>query len=445
MTNEQLKITDHAPANKDEITAWLMYDWANSAFATTVTTTFLGPYLVSLTEAQGGTVRILGFDLPGETFFTYSISISVILQVIILPVLGAVADYTDLKKRLMLSFAYTGGIAATLLFFIQGNLILLGGLLFIIANLSFGAAIVFYNAFLPDITGPDERDAVSSKGFAYGYVGGGTLLLLNLILFNIMEDTQLAVRLSLASGGIWWLAFTLWYPQRRLVQRQPALRLPLGTNYLTHSVIELIASLKEMKQRYPQTMRYLIGYLVYNDGIQTIIAVATIFGTTEIGLSASSLALVVLAIQFVAAIGAIIFNQVAGRLGAKLTIIINLALWCGILIYAYGFLYTEFQFWILSIMVALVLGSSQALSRSLFSQMIPANRESAYFGLYEISERGTSWIGPIVFGLAVYLTGSSRVAMLPIIIFFIFGIVVLYFTDIRRAIREAGNEVPAVV
>jgi UMF1 family MFS transporter len=373
------------------------------------------------------------------------VSVSVVLQVILLPVLGAIADYSPLKKRLMLTFAYSGATATFLLFFVQGNLILLGGLLFIIANLSFGAALVFYNAFLPDLTGPDERDTVSSKGFAYGYVGGGLLLLLNLVLFTVMANSSLAVRLSLASAGLWWLGFTFLYPQQRLVQRQPELEMPPGSNYLTHSVKVLAASLAEMKQKYPRTLQYLIVYLVYNDGIQTVNTVATIFAASQLGLPAATLVQVVLMVQFVAAIGAILFNQLARRIGAKRTLMINLVIWCGLLIYAYGFLFTELQFWFMAFILALVLGSSQALSRSLFSQMVPASRETAYFGLYEISERGTSWVGPIVFGFAVQLTGSSRSAMLPIIAFFLFGIIGLYLTDVRRAIQAAGNEAPRVV
>lgn len=431
--------------NPREITGWAMYDWANSAFSTTVVTTFLGPYLAGLAQAQGGVVNILGYPVEADAFYPFCVSISVILQVIFLPILGALADYSHLKKRLMLLFAYTGAVATILLFVVQGNLIVLGGLLFILANLSFGAAIVFYNAFLPDIALPDDRDAVSSKGFAYGYVGGGLLLLLNLILFSFMADALLAVRFSLASAGVWWLVFTFIFPHRRLVQREPAGGLPPGANYLTHSIKEFIASVREMKQQYPVTLQYLVAYLVYNDGIQTVITVSTIFAAGELGLPAKTLVQVVLMIQFVAAGGAMLFNQLAQRIGTRLTLIINLAIWCGLLVYAYGLLYTGFQFWILSVLVALVLGSSQALSRSLFSQMIPANRESAYFGLYEISERGTSWIGPVVFGVAVQLTGSSRVAMLPIIVFFAVGIIVLYFTDVRRAIREAGNPVPRLV
>ena len=433
------------PNNQREITGWAMYDWANSAFSVTVVTTFLGPYLANLAEVQGGTVSVFGYPVEGEAFFPFCVSISVVLQVIFLPILGTIADYSPLKKQLMLIFAYIGATATILLFFIQGNLILLGGLLFILANLAFGAALVLYNAFLPDIASPDNRDAVSSKGFAFGYAGGGLLLLLNMILFFFMEDSGLAVRISLASAGLWWLGFTAAFPQRRLVQRPPAAGLPPGANYLTHSLKEFVASLKEMATQYPKTLQYLIAYLVYNDGIQTVITVSTIFAASELGIPPGTLVQVVLMIQFVAALGAILFDQIARRIGTKLTLLINLAIWCGILIYAYAILYSELQFWILAFLIALVLGSSQALSRSLFSQMIPHNRESAYFGLYEISERGTSWIGPVVFGVAVQLTGSSRVAMLPIIAFFLFGIVVLYLTDVRRAISEAGNELPAVV
>ena len=176
-------------SNKREVFGWSMYDWANSAFSTTVATTFLGPYLASLATAQGGTVNFLGLHIEGAAFFPFCVSVSVALQVLFLPILGTIADYSHLKKQMMLTFAYTGAIAAILLFLVQGNLIVLGGILFIVANLAFGAAIVFYNAFLPDIAGPDERDSVSSRGFAFGYLGGGILLLLNLILVSVMEDT----------------------------------------------------------------------------------------------------------------------------------------------------------------------------------------------------------------------------------------------------------------
>lgn len=425
--------------DKREIFGWTMYDWANSAFSTTVVTTFLGPYLLALAEEQGG-VNLFGFVVEPAAFFPAVVSISVILQVILLPILGAVADYTRLKKRLMMLFAYSGAVATIALFFVTGELVTLGGLLFIGANLSFGAAVVFYNAFLPEIASPDRRDAVSSRGFAFGYLGGGLLLLLNLVLFNFMEDSTLAVRLSLASAGIWWLAFTAIFPQRRLKQRQPARQLPAGQSYLTHSVRQLLATLRELIRKYPRTLHYLIAYLIYNDGIQTVIVVSTLFAADELGTSASTLALLVLMIQFVAFGGAFLFNFIAQRIGAKGAIMITLVIWSIIVIFAFAFLFEEWQLFILGASVALVLGGSQALSRSLFSQMIPSGSESEYFGLYEISERGTSWIGPLVFALAVQLTGTQRTAILSLIFFFIVGLVLLALVDVRRAIADSGHD-----
>jgi UMF1 family MFS transporter len=200
-----------------------------------------------------------------------------------------------------------------------------------------------------------------------------------------------------------------------------------------------------MKSKYPCTLRYLIAYLIYNDGIQTVIVISTLFASDELGIPLATLVQVVLMIQFVASGGAYLFNLLAGRIGAKNSILINLVIWVGLLIYAFGFLYTIVQFWVLGAIIALVLGGSQALSRSLFSHMIPENRESEYFSFYEISERGTSWIGPAVFGLAVQLTGTQRIAILSLIAFFAVGSILLYFTDVRKAIVGAGNEVPKII
>ncbi len=432
-------------SNNREVFGWAMYDWANSAFSATVATTFLGPYLAALAAAQGGKVDFLGLQIEGAAFFPFCVSTSVILQVLFLPILGSIADYSRLKKLMMLLFAYIGAASTILLFFVQGNLMVLGGLLFIIANLAFGAAIVFYNAFLPDISAPDDRDSVSSKGFAFGYVGGGLLLGLNLVLFSLMSDSELAVRLSLASAGVWWLVFTFFFPQQRLVQRAPARQLPAGESYLSHSLKQLKSTILEIRRKYPHTLRFLIAYLIYNDGIQTVIVVATLFASDELGIETDTAVKVVLMIQFVASLGAYLFNLLAGRIGAKWSIMLNLLVWVVLLIYTYAFLTSVLQFWVLGAVLALILGGSQALSRSLFSQMIPANRESEYFSFYEISERGTSWIGPLVFGLAVQLTGTQRVAILTLIAFFAVGLVLLYFTDVRRAILESGNQLPRVI
>ena len=439
--------------DKREIRGWTMYDWANSAFSTTVVTALLGPYVLALADSSSAPLTVLGTVIEPAAIFPFSASLSVLLQVLLLPLLGTIADYTNLKKRMLLSFAYVGAAATVLLFFIQGDMaiigtngaVLLGSAFFIVANLCFGAAMVFYNAFLPEIASPDRRDAVSSQGFALGYLGGGLLLLINLGLLTLMEDTALAVRISLASAGLWWLAFTFLYPQRRLQQRAPARELPPGTSAFRHGVSELANTLRELYREYPETLRFLIAYLVYNDGIQTVIVVSTAFAADELGMATDMLLILVLMIQFVAFFGALGFGYLSRRLGAKRSIMISLFIWSGIVIFAYALLYQEWQVFVLGFVLALVLGGSQALSRSLFSQMIPADHEAEYFGFYEISERGTSWLGPLAFAAAVQMTGSQRVAIVTLIFFFIVGLFLLSRVDVRQAMLDAGNDPSGVV
>jgi UMF1 family MFS transporter len=200
-----------------------------------------------------------------------------------------------------------------------------------------------------------------------------------------------------------------------------------------------------MRTKYPVTLRYLIAYLIYNDGIQTVIVVSTQFAQDELGVTTDTLLLLVLIIQFVAFGGAFLFGYLARRLGAKRSIVISLIIWSGIVIYAYLLLNNETQLYILGVFVAIVLGGSQALSRSLFSQMIPHEQEAEYFGFYEISERGTSWLGPLAFALAVQLTGSQRIAIVSLIIFFVVGLILLLRVDVRQAMVDVGNDPTNVV
>lgn len=435
--------------DRREILGWTMYDWANSAFSTTVVTALLGPYLEGLEQslADAGTpFTLFGSVLEPGSFFGYCVSLSVFLQVFFLPILGTIADHSTHKKRLLMAFAYTGGFATIALFFVQSNTILLGGLLFIIANLCFGGAIVFYNSFLPDITTPDQRDSVSSRGFALGYLGGGLLLALNFGLLVAMPDnTGLAVRISLASAGVWWIIFTFIFPQQRLRQRSAARDLPKGESYFSHSLKQLRNTFSEMRSKYPVTLRYLIAYLVYNDGIQTVITMAAVFAASELGVEATTILLLVLMIQFVAFGGALLFGWLAAKIGAKRSLITTLVIWSGIVIYAYAFLTSEIQLWVMGVFLALVLGGSQALSRSLFSQMIPENQEAEYFGFYEISERGTSWLGPLIFAVVNQVTGSQRLALISLIIFFVVGLALLIPVQVKRGIIDAGHDPSGVV
>ena len=449
--NERKLVND-----RREIFGWTMYDWANSAFSTTVVAALLGPYLTALAQSavgDNGVVLSLGpfGDVTAKSLFPYSTSLSVFLQVFLLPILGAVADYSHLKKGLMALFCYLGAGATCLFFFITDGNYLLGALLFILANLSFGASIVLYNAFLPDICTEDQTDKVSSRGFALGYLGGGVLLALNLGLVVAAQNqllpisAGLAVRLSLLSAGLWWGLFAI-FTLTRLRARGAARQLPPGKTFLTIGFSELGATFRELV-RLPHTTRYLVGYLFYNDGIQTVLGLASVFLAQELfvakGLSndaAQSFLLgVVLMVQFVAFIGALLFERISALIGTKRAIMLSLVLWAGVVIYACALLQTTTQAWLMSAVIAIVLGGSQALSRSLFSRMIPAGREASFFGIYEISERGTSWIGPLIFGAVVGATGSYRQAILSLIVLFIAGIAILSVTNTHQAVRDAGN------
>ena len=438
--------------NRREQIGWYFYDWANSAFYTTVVTVFLGPYLTEVAKAaaqslgEGNTfVYPLGIKVFYGSVFPYVVSLSVALQVLLLPILGALADYSHRKKQMLALFAYIGAFATMGLYFLQGTNYLLGGALFVVANLSFGASEAFYNSFLSDIAAPNDRDRVSSIGWAIGYLGGGILLALNLYLFSKADafglTTEHAVRISLASSGAWWAVFTL-IPLSTLKNRLSAKSPSAGQSYVATGFNQLRHTIKSARH-YPQTLLFLIAYLLYNDGIQAVIALAAVFGAEELKLEESTLVQVILMVQFVAFFGSLLFNWVSKATDGKRAIMISLVIWTGVLVYAYGLLQTKLQFFILGAVIAIVLGGSQALSRSVYSLMIPKGQEAEYFSLYEVSDKGTSWLAPLLFGLALQFTGSYRAAILSLVVFFIVGLALLVRVNVRAAAIEAGNEAPA--
>jgi UMF1 family MFS transporter len=422
-----------------------------------VGTVFLGPYVATLAAAAAEAypdklARFLGIPIAPDSFLPYCISFSVGLQVLFLPILGAIADYSHMRKRMMQIFATIGAIATLLMFFITGELWWLGGVLFIFANLAFGAAIVFYNAYLPDIASEEERDRVSSYGWAMGYLGGGLLLALNLAFFIFSEDlgvpSDLAVRINLATAGIWWLGFSF-ITWSRLLSRRAARPLPRGENYVSVGFKQLGKTFREVKH-FPETLKFLLAYFLYNDGIQTVIAVASIFAAAPlsrggIGLEQDTLIAAILMIQFMAFFGALFWGRLAKWIGAKESIIVALFIWLGVVLYAFFGLRGEsrvMEFFILGAFIALVMGGSQAISRSLFAQMIPAGREAEFYSFYEVSERGTSWTGPLIFGLANQLTGSLRWGILALIIYFFAGLVLLPFVNVKKAMADAKSYNP---
>ncbi|MGW1725318.1 MFS transporter [Streptomyces sp. NPDC002306] len=435
---------DEAADRRREQRGWYFYDWACSVYSTSVLTVFLGPYLTSVAKAAAdsdGYVHPLGVPVRAGSFFAYSVSLSVIVAVLVMPLVGAAADRTGRKKPLLGAAAYVGAAATTGMFFLGGERYLLGGVLLIVANAAQSVAMMLYNSYLPQIAPPEERDAVSSRGWAFGYAAGALVLIVNLVLylahdsFGVSETT--AVRICLASAGLWWGAFTL-IPLRRLRDRRSA----PPREATAPGLRQLVATVRDMR-RHPLTLSFLLAYLIYNDGIQTVISQASVYGSEELGLEQSTLIGAVLLVQVLAVAGALAMGRLARTYGAKRTILGSLVAWTVTLGAGY-FLPAgaPVGFFALAAAIGLVLGGSQALSRSLFSHLVPPGKEAEYFSAYEMSDRGMSWLGPLLFGITYQLTGSYRDAIISLVIFFVLGFALLARVPVRRAIGDAGNPVP---
>ncbi len=445
---------DASVSTRKERVGWYFYDWANSAFSTTVIAVFLAPFLTEIAKTAAGCgdtcdgqrVYPLGIPVAPESFYSYALSLSVILQVFVLPLTGAMVDRSAHKRRLLALFAYIGAAATFGFLFLTGDRYLLGGILFVVANLAFGASIVVYNSFLPYLAEPDKRDRVSSIGWATGYLGGGLLLAVNLVVYIGAPDSwgDWTVRWSLASAGIWWALFTT-LPLLLLKERPPLAENDRGSSSLASGFRQLGRTLRDMK-KYPLTLFFLIAFLVYNDGIQTVIGVSSQYASDYLKLEQTALITTILIVQFTAFGGALLLGQFAKWFGALKVVLASLVMWGVVVAIAYFLPVGEaVPFIILGVLIGIVMGGSQALSRSLFSQLIPRGKEGEYFGFYEISDKGTSWIGPLVFGLSFQATNSYQVAIITIVAFFVIGFVALLAIPMRRAIQEAGNTPPRIL
>ncbi len=415
----------NSPELRRERRAWYFYDWANSAFPTTVLTVLLGPYLTELAHraARDGRLWVLSAPIAPDAYYPYLVALSVGLQVLLLPLLGALADSTGWKKRLLLLFAYLGAAATVGLYWVEGERVLLGGALFVLANFCFGASIVMYNAYLPELAAPEERDAVSSRGWALGYLGGGTLLAGNLVLLSVAPQVGIefghAVRICLASAGLWWGIFTL-IPALGLRERAPVRSVPQLLSLWRSGWSGLSEMFKKLL-RQPSALLFLAAYFFYNDGVQTVIALAGQFAVHELGVPVPELTAIILMVQFVAFAGALLFGVLGTKLGTKRALLLSLLVWVGIIAYSGIALHSGTEFAFAAAAIGLVLGGTQALSRSMFSLFIPKGQEAGYFGLYEISERGSSWFGPLLFGLVVQWSGSYRWAIAAVGALFLVG------------------------
>jgi UMF1 family MFS transporter len=432
--------------------AWYWYDWANSAFYTTVLTVLFGPLMITVAGRAAGcgdspdetckkAVDVLGLHLAAGSLPSYLTSFATIASAFVLPVVGAMVDRSGRKRLHMAWFAWSGALVGSLLFFLTGDHWQLGAVAVVVSSVLAGCSLVSYYAILVDISTDAERDAVSSRGWAFGYLGGGTLLLVNLAMVlghsAIGLDKELAVRLSLLSAALWWAGFTL-IPVLGLHDRPAQAVVPESGGLLRRSFGQLWTTLRELPA-YPVTMTFLVAYLFYNDGIQTVIYSASIYGSKQLHLGDSVLIGAILLIQFVAFLGALLFGRVAARYGAYRCIVAGTVAWMVLVVLAMGLPDRNVPLFLLAgVGIAVVMGGTQALSRSFYSLLIPRGRAGEYFALYNACERGTSWIGTLMFGLVFQVFGSYRPAILSLVVLFGLGLVFLLRVDPARGIREAA-------
>ena len=422
--------------NKPQL-GWCLYDWANSAFATVVLAAVLPVYFASLVPARGADLFWGSQPVPATALWGYTVSLSMALVAIAAPGLGNLADRRGWRRRLLIIFCLLGSFATCGLFFAGTGQYWLAAALFILGNIGFAAGNIFYNAYLPDLTSGHDADRLSARGFAFGYLGGGLMLL---VVFLIIQqhtwlgfaDKGAATRFGFLLTGAWWIGFAL--PSFVWLKNVPVTTAATHALRTPRDYQKIFADLS----RYRHLRRFLIAFLLYNDGIQTIIAVSAIFAREELGLGTGTILGCFLMIQFVAMPGALLFSRLATRFSTKSAVLVSLLLFTIITVYA-SIMDSTAEFWGLGFAVAIVLGGSQALSRSLFSSMVPKQRSAEFFGFYAISSKFASIFGPLTFAILINLTGSNRIAILALAVFFIVGIVLLMGVDVEKGRRQATD------
>ena len=422
--------------HKRAIRAWTLYDWGNSAFATTIMAAVLPVYYSSVAAA----------NIPANmatAYWGFTTSFSALIAAIISPILGAVADFTGKKKKFLAIFMALGVTATALLYFIQTGDYVLASVFFVFANIGFSGSLVYYDALLPHVAKPDEIDQVSSRGYAMGYIGGGIVLALNLVMIMVIPglvkglDVGLMTRLSFLTVAVWWLIFTL--PVLRRV-KEPARRIEAGEEGFSPfqaSFSRLGKTFREIR-KYRDLAMAMLAFWVYSNGIGTIIVMATIYAT-ELGFSQITTIGTLLMVQFLAAPFSFLFGWLSRKLGTKKSIYLSLSVYILISILGY-FLYREWQFWVLGALVATVQGGSQALSRSLIGKLMPKSKSAEFYGFFSVFEKFASVLGPLLFGVVSTIMGESRLSIVSLVIFFVAGLFLLTKVDVPRGMAAALEE-----
>ncbi len=414
--------------DKKVINAWSMYDWANSVYPLVITSTIFPIYYEAVTsKAASDHIHFLGMEFVNTALYSYALSIAFLIIACLSPLLSAIADYTGGKKRFMQFFCYLGAASCSALYFFEANTLWLGLAAFMMATIGFSGSLVFYNAYLPEIATSDMQDKVSARGFALGYIGSSLLLIFNLTMVLKPEwygiaSIAVASRISFLTVGIWWAVFA----------QIPFYFLPDGdrkkgrqTNLLLHGYQELIKVWKEVRFN-SALSRFLVSFFVYNMALQTVMNMATIFGSKELKLESSQLIITVLIIQFVAIAGAFLFSRLSGVVGNIKALGIAIIVWIGICIGAY-FVQGVNGFYVVAFFVGMVMGGIQSLSRSTYSKMLPAesHNHASYFSFYDVCDKMGYFFGILSFGIIEELTGSMRNSIIVLVLFFCLGLFLL--------------------
>ena len=436
---------------KNEVFAWYMYDWANSAFATTVIAALLPIYFATvIVPSDGWIFRFCGIELStnATTLWAFLAGAAALFVFITAPILGAIADISESKKDFLMAFCFGGSLFTTLLFFSRSGDVWMTMIFFFIANTCFISANIFYDAFLPHIASRKDIDQVSGRGYAYGYLGGGLQFLICIILIiahnYIGIEKAMAVRISLLFSGVWWAGFSIitLVGLREHGSGKASLQQFQSNNkswsYLRFGFTRTWRTVLNVK-RHRNLAIFLIAFMFYNDGIHTVIRMAAIYGKDELGLKNETLMGTLLLVQFIGISGALLFSKISRSFGTKRTLIFILFLWLGILCYAY-IINSAIDFWILGIAVGFVLGGSQSLSRSFYGAMIPSSESAEFFGFFSVFAKFSAIWGPFVFGIIRQITGTSRLAILSLVGFFIIGIILLCFVKENTHINHVPCE-----
>jgi UMF1 family MFS transporter len=431
--------------DKKLINAWAFYDWANSVYSLVISTAVFPIYYSSLTESFSnidGKINFLGTQWDPTTLYDYTLAFSFLIVAFLSPILSGIADYTGNKLKFLKAFCLLGSLSVMSLFFFKGEETLWVGIVFtILASIGFWGSIVFYNAYLPEVAHPEQQDNVSAKGFILGYVGSIILLLLSLIMINKPElfgipDAAMASRITFLIVGVWWFGFAqITYSKlpNNIYNRKPE------KDFIWKGLHELKIVALELRN-HPELKFFLSSFFMFSIGVQTIILMAGIFGSKELGLPTLDLIAVILIVQVVGIVGAFLFSRLSDRIGNISSLKITVIIWSIICVSAFMLDKSQenvhYYFYGIGALIGLVMGAIQSLSRSTYSKLLPETKDHAtYFSFYDVTEKLAIVFGMIVFGLLVSLTGSMQWSVLFLAIFFLISFVLLTFVGKTKYVQ----------